>query len=146
MHNITGFLLVFESSKTVQYSRRHLHSKFTQKQIQISAVQRLFTDLFSGEVHHRHRPSQHGTLVPFDSKHRGLQLLCWYISKMMHRCDAIVDQSWLQKQILFQFSFAVSTTQLQRASPVVSVRRFHPSRSLSTDGTSLLLNLSSFTL
>jgi hypothetical protein len=32
MRNITGFVLVFESSKTVQYSRRH-HSKFHPKTV-----------------------------------------------------------------------------------------------------------------
>jgi hypothetical protein len=33
MHNIIGFVLIFESSKTVQYSRRHHHSKFHPKTV-----------------------------------------------------------------------------------------------------------------
>jgi hypothetical protein len=70
MRNITLFLLIFESPKTVQYRRRHHRPKFDPEiSFQFSAVPRRVADPFSDEAHRRYRSFQHSLLVPFETRH-----------------------------------------------------------------------------
>ena len=55
MHNITGYFLVFESSKTVQYSRRYRQPKTAQKSVSVFSCATRVTGPSLVEFHCRYR-------------------------------------------------------------------------------------------
>jgi hypothetical protein len=144
MHNITGYISVFESSKTVQYSRRYGQPKSAQKSVDSFAIRRPCR----GSIFRRASPPLECSVFTQTCSIRVMS----HPSHSNHQNPrpeppmllAILVQSRSRKQIQFSvFRTAVSSSRFPASFSSVTVHLFEPFHLQSNHGTPLLLNHSS---
>jgi hypothetical protein len=142
MHNVSGFISVFESSKTVQYSRRHRRSKSAQNLVAVFAVTLPcrgldFPTNAAGDSGHASTRSSHRWIA--GSKGYSFCFGSTWFRGLYTTPPSI--KLWSRNSIVFRFSFAVTLSRLPMITAVSSVHILSQSHHQCTPGTFLLLNV-----